>query len=93
VRFCQNFYTRDEPTVGLLSYTNDFGDEMEAIVRKMLSDQLSFLVEHSETGEVSHIKFHILFSFYFVLSISVPVFNLTGGRGSHYFPINPIQLV
>lgn len=52
VRHIQEYFMKDEPTCSLLGYTNDFGDEMEAMVRKMLAENLSFLVEHAETSEV-----------------------------------------
>lgn len=53
VRHVQDYFIKDEPTCGLLGYTTDFLDEMEALVRTMLGDNLSFLAEHEETGEVS----------------------------------------
>jgi hypothetical protein len=52
IQHIQQHFMRDEPTCQLLGYTNDFGDEMEAIVRQMLGDNLSFLVEHKATEEV-----------------------------------------
>jgi hypothetical protein len=45
-------FMRDEPTCKLLGYSDDFGDDMAALTYKMLADELSFLVEHRESGEV-----------------------------------------
>jgi hypothetical protein len=48
------YFLRDEPTCILLGGYSDseFGKEMEASVRVILKDNLSFLVEHRDTGEV-----------------------------------------
>jgi len=45
-------FMRDEPTCKLLGYSDDFGEDFAALAHKMLGDDLSFLVEHRETGDV-----------------------------------------
>jgi hypothetical protein len=52
IKHIQDHFMRDEPTCKLLGYSDDFGDEFEALTRQMLADDLSFLVEHKASREV-----------------------------------------
>lgn len=52
IEHVQKYFLHDEPTSKLLGYSDEYGKEMGEIAKKMLADDLSFLVEEVETGEV-----------------------------------------
>lgn len=53
IEHVQKYFLHDEPTSKLLGYSDEYGEEIGAIVKKMLEHDLSFLVEETETGEVT----------------------------------------
>ncbi len=52
IEHVQKYFLHDEPTSKLLGYSDQYGREMGEIAKKMLADDLSFLAEEVETGEV-----------------------------------------
>lgn len=54
VTHVQEYFMQDEPTCMLLGFPHptDFSEEMGNIVQQVLGENLSFIVEHKETGEV-----------------------------------------
>lgn len=47
-----NHFVRDEPTCKLLGWSQEFADDLNRAVELFLSQNMSFLVEHRESGKV-----------------------------------------
>lgn len=48
----KEYFLRNEPPINMLGYSDEYGDEFCHIVKHFLPDNLSFWMEHNETGEV-----------------------------------------
>lgn len=48
----KTYFFHDEPTSKLLGYSPEYGKEMGELAKRMLADNLSFLVEEVESKEV-----------------------------------------
>lgn len=62
IKHIQDHFCHDEQTSALFGYTDEYGEEFGAIIRTLIPENMSFWVEHNETGEVKKIKRIILTS-------------------------------
>ncbi|CAL8141996.1 unnamed protein product [Orchesella dallaii] len=56
VEHVKTHFLHDEPTSKLLGYSDEYGNEIGEIVKKMLVDDLSFLVEETDTKKVVAVR-------------------------------------
>lgn len=51
----REYFIKEEQTCVLLGYSEDFANQLIQVVQEALKDNLSFLVEHSDTKEVKSV--------------------------------------